>query len=182
MYPDCIFLDRDGTINVDKSYIHRWSDFEMIPGSLEALQKLTQEKIPIYIVTNQAGIAKGFFTEADFQALTQKMLSYFSQEGICIADVLYCPHHPQGLVKKYAINCSCRKPGTELVEKVLIEKKYAAQNCVMMGDKQIDIDLGKKMRMTTYLVETGYGVQFKKTTDADFVMTDLKAAVDHLFS
>lgn len=181
MLPDCIFLDRDGTINVDKGYIHQWSDFEMISGSLEALQKLTREKIPITIVTNQAGIAKGLFTEADFQALTQKMLTYFSEEGICIADVLHCPHHPQGLVKKYAIDCSCRKPGTKLVDEVLAQKKYLAQNAVMIGDKQIDVDLGKKMGMTTYLVETGYGLHFKPTTNADFIVADLKAAIDHLF-
>jgi histidinol-phosphate phosphatase family protein len=182
MLPDCIFLDRDGTINVDKSYIHQWSDFEMIPGSLKALQVLTQKNIPIYIVTNQAGIAKGLFTEADFQKLTQKMLAYFSQEGIRITDVLHCPHHPQGSVKKYAIDCLCRKPGTKLVEDLVVREKLALERSVMIGDKQIDVDLGKKLGMTTYLVETGYGLHFKKTTNADFVVADLKAAVDHLLS
>lgn len=182
MLPACIFLDRDGTINVDKGYVYRWSDFEMIPGSLEALQILTKKNIPIYIVTNQAGIAKGIFTPADFRALTEKMLDYFSGEGIRIADVLHCPHHLQGSVKEYAIDCLCRKPGTKLVEDVLVQKKYLAQNSVMIGDKQIDVDLGKKMGMATYLVETGYGLNFKKTTNADFIVANLGAAVDHLFS
>lgn len=101
-----VFVDRDGTINIDKNYVYRIEDFELIPGSIEALKVLTQYGIKIYIITNQAGIAKGLYTEKQYHILTEYTLNVFKKEGIKIEKVLYCPHHPEGIVPEYTRNCS----------------------------------------------------------------------------
>ncbi|OHB70247.1 MAG: hypothetical protein A2W17_07645 [Planctomycetes bacterium RBG_16_41_13] len=88
-----VFIDRDGTISADKGYVFRIEDFELLPSSLEALKLLTQHKIKIYIITNQAGIAKGYYTEKDFHSLTNYMLKHFQNDGIKVEKILYCPHH-----------------------------------------------------------------------------------------
>ena len=175
-----VFIDRDGTINVERGYVYRTEDFEYIPGALEALRLVSERKIKIYIVTNQAGIAKGIYTEADFKILTSDMLDYMARRGIEIADVLYCPHHPEGTVAVYRKVCSCRKPEPGLL-KAVIEKEGFSQDClVLIGDKNSDIEAGRKLGIRTYLVETGYGIDHKHTTRADYVVKDIQAAVRHL--
>jgi len=150
-----VFIDRDGTINQEKQYINRIEDFELIPGSLEALKLLTQYGIKIYIITNQAGIAKGFFTIEQFQHLTEYMINRFENEGIKIEKVLYCPHHPDGIVAEYAKDCLYRKPNTKLLKDVIEENNYQVDEIVLIGDKNTDIEAGKRLGIKTFLVETG---------------------------
>ncbi len=177
-----VFIDRDGTINVEKGYVYRKEDFEYIPGALEALRLISERKIKIYIVTNQAGIAKGIYTETDFRALTETMLDYMAGRGIEIADVLYCPHHPEGAVPAYRMVCSCRKPDAGLLKAVIDKEGFAPDCLALIGDKNSDIEAGRKVGIRTYLVETGYGIDHKHTTRADYVVNDLQAAVKHLLS
>ena len=176
----CVLVDRDGTINVDKGHVFRIDDFEYIAGSLEALKQLSARHIRIYILTNQAGIAKGLYSENDFRLLTEKMLTDMREYGIDIADVLYCPHHPEGTIEAYTRVCECRKPGTGLLRQVLMNESVGPESMVLIGDKNSDIEAGRALDIRTYLVETGYGKQEKYTTAADFVKRDLKAAVEHL--
>lgn len=173
------FIDRDGTINIEKNYVHRIEDFEWIPGSLEALQALTQAHILIYIITNQAGIAKGLYTEEDLKFLNQQLLEITQKAQIKIQDILYCPHHPQGSVKKYSIACDCRKPGSALIQKVLEQEKLKPEQAVLFGDKNTDIQAGQSLNITSYLVLTGYGLQEKEASTADFIAKDLQSAVSH---
>ncbi len=121
-----VFLDRDGTINYERNYIHKIEDFELISGTLEALRLLTDNNIKIYIITNQAGIAKGYFTEEQFHDLTRHMLSRFEEKDCKIEKVLYCPHHQDGTIPEYTRKCQCRKPGTKLIEEVM-EKENLMQ-------------------------------------------------------
>ncbi|MDC1210243.1 HAD-IIIA family hydrolase, partial [Pseudomonadota bacterium] len=93
-----IFLDRDGVINEDSGYVHNWDKFKFIDGSLKALQLLTKNNFNIIIVTNQAGIAKGFYTEIDFKNLSSEFLRFCSQNKIKIMDTFYCPHHIDGVI------------------------------------------------------------------------------------
>lgn len=177
-----VFIDRDGTINQEKEYVSRIEDFEFIPGSLEALKLLTQHQIKLYIVTNQAGIAKGYFTMEQFQHLTKHMITLFENEGIKIEKVLYCPHHPEGVIPEYSKDCLCRKPNTELIEGVIKENNFKTDEIALIGDKNSDIEAGRRLAIRTYLVETGYGGEEKNRTNATFVKKDLKDAVVHILN
>jgi len=177
-----VFIDRDGTINQEKEYVSRIEDFEFIPGSLEALKLLTQHQIKLYIVTNQAGIAKGYFTMEQFQHLTKHMINRFKNEGIRVEKVLYCPHHPDGIVPEYSKDCLCRKPNTELIEGVIKENNFKTDEIALIGDKNSDIEAGGRLGIRTYLVETGYGGEEKNRTNATFAKKDLKDAVVHILN
>lgn len=176
------FIDRDGTINIDRGYVHRIQDFEFIATALDGLQRLSENGIKIYIVTNQAGIARGFYSECDFRALTNYMLGQFAERDIKVEGVLYCPHHPDGVVEKYRQTCACRKPGTALIEAALAKETFTAAQAVMIGDKNSDIDAGLALGMTTYLVETGYGRLHAETSSAHHIVRDLATATDHILS
>jgi D-glycero-D-manno-heptose 1,7-bisphosphate phosphatase len=177
-----VFVDRDGTINQEKEYVSRIEDFELIPGSLEALKLLTQHKIRIYIITNQAGIAKGYFTMDEFHHLTEHMINHFESEEIKIEEVLYCPHHPDGIVPEYTKDCLCRKPNNKLIQDIIEENGFKIDEVVLIGDKNSDIEAGKSLGIRTYLVETGYGAEEKYKTNATFVRKNLKDAVVHLLN
>ncbi|MBI2067935.1 MAG: HAD family hydrolase [Deltaproteobacteria bacterium] len=173
-----VFLDRDGTINVDRGYVYRIDQFEFIPGAVEAMRRLTENQIAIYIVTNQAGIGLGLYTEEDFWGLTRHMLGTLAQNGVRVEQVFFCPHHPEATLEQYRQKCGCRKPETGLFEAVL--KEYPKERLTLVGDKKSDIEAGQRLGIRTYLVETGYGAEHKNQVRADFVAPDLKTAVDHL--
>jgi D-glycero-D-manno-heptose 1,7-bisphosphate phosphatase len=179
---EAVFVDRDGTINVEKGYIYKPEDFELIPGSIDALRLLTRHKIKVFIITNQAGIAKGYYTENQFGYLTEYIMKLFQKEGINIEKTLYCPHHPEGTVPEYTKACNCRKPGTFLLESIMNvnEEKYNQKTLALIGDKNSDIEAGIKLGLTTYLVLTGYGAEHQINTKADYIEPDLLSAVNHL--
>jgi D-glycero-D-manno-heptose 1,7-bisphosphate phosphatase len=177
-----LIVDRDGTINVEKGYVFRPVDFEYLPGALAALRKATERGVYIYVVTNQAGIAKGLYTEEDFAVLTAAMLGEMAQNGIRIAEVLYCPHHPDATVPRYRQNCACRKPGVELIERAMARQGLKAGDVALIGDKNSDIEAGRRLGIATYLVRTGYGREEEGATKADHVVADLQAAIDHALS
>jgi D,D-heptose 1,7-bisphosphate phosphatase len=174
------FVDRDGTINVEKGYVHKIEDFQLIPGTVEALRLLARNGVKIYIITNQAGIAKGHFTEKEFQHLTDHMLAQFRRKRIHVEKVLHCPHHPDGTVPGYTVACSCRKPGTRMLEEVILCEDFHPEESVLIGDKESDIEAGVRLGLTTYLVLTGYGAAYKTETRATFVKKDLLAAARHI--
>ncbi len=175
-----VFLDRDGTINYERNYVHKIEDFELIPGTLEALRLLTDNEIKIYIITNQAGIARGYFTEEQFLDLTRHMLSCFDKNECRIEEVLYCPHHPDGIIPEYTQKCLCRKPGTKLIEEVMNKEKLNINEIVLVGDRDSDIEAGLRLGITTYLVLTGYGREHKDDTKADYIKPDMLSAIKHL--
>jgi D-glycero-D-manno-heptose 1,7-bisphosphate phosphatase len=175
-----VFLDRDGTINVEKNYLYKIADFELIPGSLEALKLLSENNVLIYVVTNQAGIARGHYTERDFQIITDHMLEFFEKQCVNIEQVLYCPHHPEASVPEYKKNCNCRKPANGLIKSVVESMKLNVNELALIGDKNTDIEAGLSLGMKCYLVETGYGSTEKATTKATFIKPNLHEAVKHL--
>lgn len=177
-----VFLDRDGTINFDYGHVHKIEDFKFLPTALEALRLLTLNKVHTYIVTNQAGIGKGLYTVEDFNILSNHMQKIFKRNEIKIDGVLFCPHHPQAKISQYKKTCKCRKPATGLIEKVMNDTNLSPENMAIIGDKNSDIEAGKKLSMRTYLVETGYGQRDKINTKADFIMPDLKTSVIHLLN
>ncbi len=174
------FLDRDGTINVEREYLHRIVDFEFIPGTIEGLQLLSGAGIEIIVVTNQAGIAKGIFSETDLAAVNQHMLNELERHAVRLGGIYVCPHHPEATVAAYRRACSCRKPNPGLLVEAMRRRGIAPSEAVMIGDKNSDVEAGKALGLTTYLVETGYGATEKRDTEANYVVPDLLSAAIHI--
>ena len=175
-----IFLDRDGVINRDPggwteySYVTKWDEFFFIDGSIEALKRLTNAGYKIYVVSNQGGISKGYFTQADLDRLNERMLSEIEKGGGRIDELYYCPHHDED-------NCECRKPKTGMIEKAISKTKVDLKNTFIIGDSLRDVEAGKKMGMKTIFVLSGK-TQLDKIKDSpiqpDSIKKDLLEAVD----
>ncbi len=136
------FLDRDGVINRDNGYVGRWEDFEFLPGAIEGMRLLQQAGYVLIVVTNQSGIARGFYTEVDFQLLTQRMLQELAYQGVHVTEVYHCPHHPKGAVQELAIECDCRKPAPGMLLRAAQEHGLSMVDSVMIGDKSSDLQAG----------------------------------------
>ena len=130
-----IFLDRDGIINIDHSYVYKRDNFEFCEGIFETLQHFLSLDYQLFIVTNQSGIGRGYYTKDDFEKLTSWMLKEFTLKGIKITKVYHCPHSPDE-------GCTCRKPATFMFEKAKKEFDVDMQNSWMIGDKPSDIQAG----------------------------------------
>lgn len=133
-----LFLDRDGTINIEKDYVYKIEDFEFLPGIFELIKKYQDNGFLIIIITNQSGIARGFYTDKDFKILNDWMIQSFKSEGIKISKVYYCPHHP-----KITGDCSCRKPKPGMINQAIEEFNIDRVNSVLIGDKKRDILAGQ---------------------------------------
>lgn len=133
-----VFLDRDGVINQDFGYVGNWADFHFCPGALDALKVLSDKNIDIIVVTNQSGIARGYYTEKEYHELTEKMLNVMQLHGVNISSVYHCPHYLEGDVIKYAVPCDCRKPKPGMILKGLDAFSIKADNAIMIGDKDSD--------------------------------------------
>lgn len=133
-----LFLDRDGTINVEKNYVYKIDDFEFIEGVLDLISSYYKKGFLIFIITNQAGIARGYYTEDDYQILTNWILNEFHNKNIEIAKVYHCPHHPSISGK-----CDCRKPNPGMILKAIDEFNIDPINSILIGDKESDILAGE---------------------------------------
>ncbi|MFX1238557.1 MAG: D-glycero-beta-D-manno-heptose 1,7-bisphosphate 7-phosphatase [Promethearchaeota archaeon] len=166
-----IFLDRDGVINIEVNYLSDPDDFKLIDGTIEALFLLKQKGYLLIVVTNQAGIARGFFTEDRLKEIHDKMRSVLMESGIILDDVYYCPHHPD-----FTGKCSCRKPNPGMIIRAQKNYDLNLKESFMVGDTLNDIKTGKNAGCKTVLVLTGYGKkEQKKIGDVkpDFIHDDL---------
>ena len=164
-----VFLDRDGIINIDNGYIFKKEDFKFTKGIFDFLKNLQLLGYKLFIITNQSGIARGYYTEDDFHKLNDFMLNEFKKNGINIEKVKYCPHHILGIIEKYSVNCNCRKPNSGMIEDILKEYNIDIKSSFMIGDKESDIIAGKNVGLKTILVNNNYNFKIK----ADFIVSDL---------
>lgn len=134
-----IFLDRDGTINIDHGYVSKVDDFEFYPEVIETLAKLKAKGYLLVLVTNQSGIARGYFTENEFLQLTEWMDWSLADRGVDLDGIFYCPHHPSGKVKEFACECECRKPKAGMFIEAQKSLNIDMDKSVMIGDKWSDI-------------------------------------------
>ncbi len=134
-----IFFDRDGTLNVDVNYLHRKEDFEWMPGAIEAIRYANETGFLVIVVTNQSGVARGFFPESDVTKLHDFMNDELKKHGAHIDAFYYCPHLPDGKIKKYAISCDCRKPRPGLIERAVKEHDIDRASSLLIGDGDRDI-------------------------------------------
>ena len=153
-----VLLDRDGVINVEKSYLHKIEDFEYEKNVVEGLLKLRDLGYKFAIITNQAGIARGYYTEEDYLKLQNFIEDDLMKKGIKIEKSYFCPHHPN-VTGKYGIECNCRKPNTGNFELAIEEFDINVKNSFMIGDKITDLIPAKKLGIMPVLVKTGYGLK-----------------------
>ncbi len=133
------FLDRDGVINIDHAYVGRWEDFEFVPGAIDAMRQLHQVGYALVVVTNQSGIARGKYSEADFHRLTEQMRDYLLTQQVPLAAIEYCPHLPDGQVAEFRMDCGCRKPAPGMILRAAHELELDLAASVLFGDKPSDI-------------------------------------------
>ena len=147
-----IFLDRDGTINLDKGYVYRKEDFVYLPRVKEALRILSDKGYYLFVVTNQSGIARGYYTEEEFHTLNEWMINDLLKNGIKIHKVKYCPHHPEGCIDIYAKECECRKPKLGMYMSLLKEYNVNLSESYVIGDKLRDCELCFKSNCKGFLI------------------------------
>ncbi|MFX1477528.1 MAG: D-glycero-beta-D-manno-heptose 1,7-bisphosphate 7-phosphatase [Promethearchaeota archaeon] len=167
-----IFLDRDGVINKEVSYLSDPKDFEFIEGSIEALKILKQKGFLLIVITNQAGIARGFLSEETLNSIHNKMISILKKNSVNLDGIYYCPHHPD-----FTGSCECRKPNTGMIMKAQSHFNINLTNSYLVGDTLNDVETGKNANCKTVLVMTGYGkeeIKKKGEIKPDMIFKNLK--------
>ena len=165
-----IFLDRDGTINVEKSYLHKWEDFEFEKNAIEGLKELKNLGYEFIVVTNQSGIGRGYYTEEDLVTLNNQMTEKLKEFGIEILECFYCPHHPEKGIGKYKVDCNCRKPNPGMLLEGIKKYNVDIDNSFMIGDKKGDLEAGKKAGLKSILVLTGYGKKIEEEVKGNYLI------------
>jgi len=178
MIKTVVFLDRDGVINrnIDGDYVRHWQEFEFLPGSREAIQRLLRENTPVIVVCNQACIGKGLVSDATVQEINRRLVTQTSIASRKISAVYYCPHRIED-------GCQCRKPKPGMLLKAAADWDLDLTRCYMIGDAISDIEAGSAVSCTTFLVKTGRGnraLQERQNwkTQPDFIVEDLAQAVE----
>jgi histidinol-phosphate phosphatase family protein len=146
-----IFLDRDGVINRDPGvgdYVKSWKEFHFLPGAVEAISRLTENGYEIFVISNQAGVAKGLYSREDLDDITANMIKEIEKRGGKIRTVMYCTHFPDA-------GCACRKPGIGMIEKAVSGLEINFKDTFFIGDSRLDVGAGKNAGCGTILLLTG---------------------------
>jgi D,D-heptose 1,7-bisphosphate phosphatase len=152
-----VFLDRDGTINEEVGYLDSLDKLKIIPGAYEAIRLINESGMKVVVISNQAGVARGLFTE-DFVKITHEHLQIaLRQEGAYIDKFYYCPHHPNEGIEPYRQVCNCRKPATGMLLQAARDLNIDLIRSYLVGDRFNDMEAGKKIGVRGILVKTGFG-------------------------
>jgi histidinol-phosphate phosphatase family protein len=163
-----LFIDRDGTLIKEKNFIDNPDEVEPEENSIEAIKLARQAGFKIIILSNQSGVARGYFTEETVRQINQRVQRIFELNDAPVDDMLYCPHYPHGKVKEYSIECICRKPAPGLVEKACRRFNINPFASYVIGDKRSDINLAYVTGARAVMVQTGYGIgEEKKMTETN---------------
>lgn len=179
-----VFLDRDGTINEQMGYINHLSRFHMLPGAARAIGKLNEHNIPVVVVTNQSGLARGYFPESLLEQVHEKMRRLLAARGASLDGLYVCPHHPEAKQEKYRVSCNCRKPKTGLLEQAALDLNLDLSRSFVVGDRWSDLKCAVAAGAEPVLVLTGYGrgdyeyIGPEQDVQPAFVAEDLRAAVE----
>jgi D-glycero-D-manno-heptose 1,7-bisphosphate phosphatase len=177
-----VFIDRDGTVIEEAGYLDRFDLIVPFPWSGRAIRMLKDVGYVVVIVTNQAGIARGFFDEPFVREVHARLDAMLRAEGVDVDGYYYCPHHPEGTVEGYRQACDCRKPAPGLVQAAARDLDLDPSRSFVIGDKWLDIELAKNVGATGVLVRTGYGRGVEATPPegvrADIVVDTLREAAE----
>ena len=170
MQQKTIFLDRDGVINKEKNYLYKKEDFEFIDGVFDACRYFKKNNYQLIVVTNQSGIARGYYREEDFHQLTKWMLKQFKCQDIEILDVLFCPHGPES-------TCNCRKPKPGMLLEAKEKYNIDMKNSWMIGDKEADMGAANAAGIeNTILVRTGHEID-EASSNAKFILKSMQDTI-----
>lgn len=171
-----VFLDRDGVLTEERGYIASVKDLFIFPYVRECIQKMHMKGYLAIVITNQSGIARGLFTEAELQKMNEYLIQNTGVDAI-----YYCPHHEQGSMIQYRRSCNCRKPKTGLIERACADFDIDRKKSYMVGDRASDIIAGQKMEMKTILLESGYGTKrLEQSVAPDYILVDLRNVLEKL--
>ena len=173
MFEKAVFLDRDGTIIVDKDYLADPFEIELIAGTVAALQKLQSHGYKLIVVSNQSGVARGKFTTDSVENVNRSLSELLAQKNVMIDAFYYCPHYVKGIVPEYAVPCQCRKPAVGMVEEAIHQMHINPRISYVIGDKLSDVHLGKFIGGKSILVRTGYGREEEKIIQKSLVYQDV---------
>ena len=176
-----VFLDRDGTLIEEVGYLDRKERVDLYPWSIDAIRVLNRAGFRVVLVSNQSGVARGFFSEEIVSDVHRHIAGLLDAGGARIDAYYYCPHHPDGKVKDYAVACDCRKPARGMVDRAVRELAVDPARSVVVGDRWLDVELARAVGARGVLVRTGYGVteeaKPRPPLAADAVVDNLIAAV-----
>ena len=176
-----VFLDRDGTINIEKNYLHKIEDFEFVPRVPEAILRLNQAGYKVIIVTNQSGVARGYYDLDAVSVLHQHLQNRLSEVGAVIDAFYVCPHHPTAGLDEFRIECDCRKGKPGMLLSAAREMHLDLASSIIVGDKLSDIEAGFAAGCTPYLVLTGFGSEESGRVPEEIKrFVDLPAVVDYI--
>jgi len=177
-----VFLDRDGTVNVDKEYLSSPDQLQLIPRSAAAIRELNILGTRVFIITNQSGVARGLFSEEDVLKVHDTLRALLKSEHAYVDDFFYCPHLPGSADNRYNKECDCRKPKPGMLQQA--ERKYSVdlRRSFVIGDRCIDVATGKAVAAGTVMVSTGYGAKEIREcrNEPDFFAQDLLEGVKYV--
>jgi D-glycero-D-manno-heptose 1,7-bisphosphate phosphatase len=183
-----VFLDRDGTINEQMGYINHISRFQLLPGVGQAIRSLNAYGLPVVVVTNQSGLARGYFPESLLDTVHLEMHRLLALEGAHLDGLYICPHHPEAKEARFREHCNCRKPKTGLLEQAAAELHLDLGRSFMVGDRWSDLRCGAAVGAATILVLTGYGrgdasyIGPGQAVQPDYMAEDLGAAANWILT
>lgn len=167
-----VFLDRDGTICEDAHYLSRVEELKIFPFAAEAIKLLNDNGFPVILITNQSGIARGFFDEKVLLEIHEKLITELAKAGAKLDAIYFCPHNAEN-------DCSCRKPQIGMIERAMKDFPLDLKNSWMIGDKAIDVEMGFNAKTKTALVLTGYGTKDREklSRSPDLITENILEAV-----
>ena len=173
-----VFLDRDGTIIVHEPYLSSPDQLKLLPNAAEGIRLFREQGYLTIIVTNQSGIARGFFDEERLVLIHKKLMRMLEEAGITIDDIYYCPHHTEGVIEQYALDCDCRKPKPKMLLDAARQHRIDLTQSIMIGDSDVDVLAGKNAGCTSVLIRNNLtdSTNTASITKMDYVVKDLLEA------
>jgi D-glycero-D-manno-heptose 1,7-bisphosphate phosphatase len=167
----CVLVDRDGTLIVERHYLSEPGQVELISGVVSGLRQLSEIGLGLVVITNQSGIGRGLFDLMRLDLIHGRLYELLAAQGVHLEGIYFCPHIPED-------DCFCRKPRTGLIELAAKELGFDPRTTFIIGDKSCDIELGKRVGATTFLVRTGYGAQVSAdpTVNPDYLVDGVREA------
>jgi len=174
MLNKALFLDRDGVVNVDHGYVYEPEKFEFVDGVFSACKAFVDAGYKLIIVTNQSGIGRGYYTEADFHALSNWVVAQFAEHDVTVSGIYFCPHHPKKALPEYLKECQCRKPAPGMLLQGIDEHHIDATQSIMVGDKLSDMQAASNANIATkVLVRSGQAFDTCALAAADHICDSL---------
>ncbi|SFM05390.1 D-glycero-alpha-D-manno-heptose-1,7-bisphosphate 7-phosphatase [Pelosinus propionicus] len=157
-----VFFDRDGVLNVDHGYTFRKQDLEWMAGAVQTIRFFNENNYQVFVITNQSGIARGYYTEDDVMLFHEFMNNELHKKGAHIDAFYYCPHHLDGTVPKYQKACTCRKPAPGMIRRACQVWSVDIENSFVIGDRSSDMEAAESAGMRGFLFESGNLYEFIK--------------------